>query len=51
MLSGIPGVIEVTASFGVSSFDEQSDTAEAIIRRAERALTRAKNEGRNRVES
>ena len=51
MLSGIPGVIEVTASFGVSSFDEQSDTAEAIIKRAERALTRAKNEGRNRVES
>lgn len=50
MLSGIPGVIEVTASFGVSSFDEQSDTAEAILRRAERALTRAKNEGRNRVE-
>ncbi|HEY1405244.1 MAG TPA: GGDEF domain-containing protein, partial [Spirochaetota bacterium] len=50
MLSGIPGVIEVTASFGVSAVDEHTDTAEAVLRRAERALKKAKSEGRNRVE-
>jgi two-component system chemotaxis response regulator CheY len=50
MLSGIPGVTEVTASFGVSTLDDQTDTAEALIKKAERSLLRAKGDGRNRVD-
>lgn len=38
----------VTASFGVASF-EMGDTPEKIIARADKALYRAKSEGRNRV--
>jgi diguanylate cyclase (GGDEF)-like protein len=51
MLSGIPGLMEVTASFGVSTFEENSNTPEAVLKRAERALSRAKSDGCNRVGS
>ena len=40
----------VTASFGVAELD-QADTRSDLVRRADKALYRAKNEGRNRVYS
>lgn len=40
----------VTASFGVAELDP-SETRSEVVRRADRALYRAKNEGRNRVYS
>jgi len=43
--------IHVTASAGVTSRQSASDPLEAIIERADKALYRAKNGGRNRVES
>jgi len=45
------GVISVTASFGISAFPESgATTAEDLVRRADRALYRAKKTGKNRVE-
>jgi two-component system cell cycle response regulator len=41
--------IPVTVSVGVSEFQGPSDTAEALMRRADQALYAAKREGRNRV--
>lgn len=42
--------IAVTASFGVAAFDPQrDDSVDALFRRADAALYRAKAEGRNRV--
>jgi diguanylate cyclase (GGDEF)-like protein/PAS domain S-box-containing protein len=42
--------ITVTASFGVAEFDPQrDDSVDALFRRADAALYRAKAEGRNRV--
>ena len=41
--------IPVTVSVGVSEFHGPSDTAEALMRRADQALYAAKREGRNRV--
>jgi two-component system cell cycle response regulator len=41
--------IPVTVSVGVSEFQGDSDTAEALMRRADQALYTAKREGRNRV--
>ena len=40
--------VEVTASIGIAAFG-QGDTPGAVIKRADRALYRAKREGRNRV--
>jgi diguanylate cyclase (GGDEF)-like protein len=40
--------MSVTASFGVAQLRDDED-AEALIKRADKALYRAKNEGRNRV--
>lgn len=43
-------IIPVTASLGVGSFDHMDiDDAESLLRQAEDALARAKQEGRNRV--
>jgi diguanylate cyclase len=44
-------VLSVTASFGIAAFPESgADTAEDLVRRADRALYRAKKTGKNRVE-
>jgi diguanylate cyclase len=41
--------IPITASFGISSFQE-GDEIETCFERADKALYRAKDEGRNRIE-
>ena len=53
------GVLRVTASFGVATFDPgfavgsttYAESLQALIRRADEALYRAKNSGKNRVEA
>jgi two-component system cell cycle response regulator len=41
--------IKKTASFGVSFLDELGDSGQALLKRADEALYKAKNGGRNRV--
>ncbi len=41
----------MTTSVGVATLKPPSDTAEIILKRADRALYSAKREGRNRVAS
>ena len=41
--------LTVTASLGVSSLAAEQDTVDDLLKRADRALYRAKREGRNRV--
>jgi len=43
--------VRVTMSFGVASHGEHAANAAALIKRADQALYRAKDKGRNRVES
>jgi two-component system cell cycle response regulator len=45
---GTPGM-HVTVSVGVASLASPSDTAEALMKRADDALYEAKRQGRNRV--
>lgn len=46
-----PSVLSVTASFGIASYPEsKAADGEDLIRRADRALYRAKKTGKNRVE-
>ncbi|MGD1887448.1 MAG: PleD family two-component system response regulator [Cohaesibacteraceae bacterium] len=47
--SGNSKELSITLSLGVASVDGPEDTAEAILKRADEALYRAKREGRNRV--
>jgi len=43
--------ISVTASFGIAAYPEsEAENAEDLVRRADRALYRAKRTGKNRVE-
>lgn len=54
-VTGEPGATQptltVTASFGIAAFPEsQATTGEDLVRRADRALYRAKRMGKNRVE-
>jgi diguanylate cyclase (GGDEF)-like protein len=44
------GVLRVTASIGVASLGQQARDARTLIRRADEALYKAKEAGRNRVE-
>lgn len=44
-------VLSVTASFGVTEWSERDRTPEEMIQHADRALYRAKENGRNRVET
>lgn len=44
-----PGRLPVTVSIGVTASEGAGDTADALLRRADQALYRAKREGRNRV--
>ncbi|KSV69471.1 PleD family two-component system response regulator [Ensifer adhaerens] len=43
------GPLKVTASMGIATLRPGSDTAEALLKRADTALYQAKHEGRNRV--
>ena len=46
-----PAALRVTASFGIASYPEsKASSGEDLIRRADRALYRAKQTGKNRVE-
>lgn len=46
-----PRVLAVTASFGIASYPEtKASSGEDLVRRADRALYRAKKTGKNRVE-
>lgn len=44
-----PGQLSVTISVGVTATEGATDTSEALLRRADQALYRAKRDGRNRV--
>jgi diguanylate cyclase (GGDEF)-like protein len=46
-----PTEISVTASIGVASSTAESSSAEEVIQAADKALYRAKNAGRNRIET
>jgi diguanylate cyclase (GGDEF)-like protein len=49
--TGDSQIIGVTASFGIAAYPEsEANTAEELVRRADRALYRAKKTGKNRVE-
>ncbi len=48
-IDGPRGLFSVTASFGMTEFDARHDTIESALARADKALSRAKEEGRNRV--
>lgn len=45
------GSVTYTISLGVAQFDGQDDSIDEFMRRADRALYKAKNAGRNRVET
>ncbi|HEY1613220.1 MAG TPA: PleD family two-component system response regulator [Rhizomicrobium sp.] len=48
-ISCSPNALNVTISIGMAGSDRPDDTAEALLRRADQALYRAKRDGRNRV--
>jgi two-component system cell cycle response regulator len=48
-ISRAPGRLRITISIGIAGSEGLGDTADALLRRADQALYRAKREGRNRV--
>ncbi len=48
-ISHEPHKLNVTISIGIAASEGNGDTAEALLRRADQALYRAKRDGRNRV--
>jgi two-component system cell cycle response regulator len=48
-ISREPHKLNVTISIGIAGSEPDGDTADALLRRADQALYRAKREGRNRV--
>ncbi len=42
-------ILNITASFGVAGFSDQSDTINDVLKAADHALRRAKTGGRNRI--
>ena len=48
-ISRAPGRLSVTVSIGIAGLESDNDSAEALLHRADQALYRAKNSGRNRV--
>ncbi|MBV9571202.1 MAG: PleD family two-component system response regulator [Alphaproteobacteria bacterium] len=48
-ISREPHKLNITISIGIAASDETGDTADALLHRADKALYRAKREGRNRV--
>jgi len=49
--ASMPNGIPLTCSFGVSQFRRDTDTADSLFIRADKALYQSKNNGRNRVTS
>ena len=50
-VSSLPSEISVTASIGVATSTQENFMAEEVIQAADKALYRAKNAGRNRIET
>jgi two-component system cell cycle response regulator len=50
-ISAAPNLLNVTVSIGITDLQGPNDTADEMLKRADRAMYRAKNGGRNRVES
>ena len=48
-ISRAPGTLSLTISIGIAGSEGDSDTASALLHRADQALYRAKRSGRNRV--
>jgi len=48
-ISRAPGGLNITVSIGIAGSEGAQDTPDALLRRADQALYRAKNAGRNRV--
>ncbi|MDR3372543.1 MAG: PleD family two-component system response regulator [Ancalomicrobiaceae bacterium] len=48
-ISGGRGLVDVTISIGIATFDRGDDTPGTLLKRADTALYRAKKDGRNRV--
>ena len=51
MISRGPHQLNITISIGIARYEGASDSAEALLHRADQALYRAKRSGRNRVVS
>ena len=48
-ISSAPGSLNITISIGIASLEDGDASAEALLRRADQALYRAKRSGRNKV--
>jgi two-component system cell cycle response regulator len=48
-ISRAPGKLTITISIGIAASEDENDSAEDLLHRADQALYRAKKTGRNRV--